>query len=201
MHKKYLFTEKSKLAYNIPIIIYTEIVLRIISYIIERCLFNYSDQLIELKAQLDFSIEIQQDSNINIANTDESNNNKENSNKNEKFIFSQKIEKYFVIKKIIFYIIAIILNLFYIYFCACFFAVYKETQRLIGIDLGIGQILDLITCLIKCLIIFSIRSFSITCDSKIWKTILKIIGFLFIELVLEIGIILIEQEILEIMEI
>ena len=101
---------------------------------------------------------------INYANTDNNNqientndNNRSKKTKETKEEMARKIKKSFRRNRIIFYIIILIFQLFSWYFISSFCALYKKTQKHLGMDIGIGIGIDLISSLFISFYILIIR--------------------------------------------
>ena len=88
---------------------------------------------------------------------------------------AKSIIKSFKIRKIIFYVLIVLINIFSWYYASCFCAVYRATQKHLFIDFIVGRLIILINCLIACLINIIIKVIVIKGNySKIKKYILKI---------------------------
>ena len=93
--------------------------------------------------------------NNQIQNTND--NNRSNETKKEKEEMASNIETNFRRNRIIFYVIILIFQLFSWYFISCFCALYKKTQKHLGMDIGFGIGIDLISSLFISFYILIIR--------------------------------------------
>ena len=179
MHKIYEDNGDYTILYQLPTIFISNISMKIISIIFGN-IIDYQDDFIELKNNLNYitntnkskKIEEKNNENLNkvkienirndiIITDDRLIENKKidilksiRNKNNEKEDFGDKIRISFLRNRIIFYIIIIILNIFSWYYASCFCAVYKKTQKHIFFDFLYGIPINLISCLLACIINF-----------------------------------------------
>ena len=226
MHKIYEDDGEYNILYRLPKIFISDLIMNIISYIFVG-LIDYQGNFVELKNNLNKNINNNDIKNNDIKNNDikiiDNENNKnfyqpeiteeelitkkknnileliknKKNEKNEKIELGNKIRKSFLINRIIFYIIIIILNIFNWYYASCFCAVYKKTQKHIFFDFLYGIPINLISCLLACIINIILRILIIkgnySCFRKYFFTIInyslisfiieKLIEFVIIKLI------------------
>ena len=226
MHKIYEDDGEYNILYRLPKIFISDLIMNIISYIFVG-LIDYQGNFVELKNNLNKNINNNDIKNNDIKNNDikiiDNENNKnfyqpeiteeelitkkknnileliknKKNEKNEKIELWNKIRKSFLINRIIFYIIIIILNIFNWYYASCFCAVYKKTQKHIFFDFLYGIPINLISCLLACIINIILRILIIkgnySCFRKYFFTIInyslisfiieKLIEFVIIKLI------------------
>jgi hypothetical protein len=122
----------------------------------------------------------------------------ENNSKNDKKIkdsekvsskdeIIEKIKKSFKWRRIIFYIIIIILGLFSWYYASCFCAIYNKTQKHLYLDFLFSIPMSFGSCFISCFFILLIKLLIKTGEySCIKKWVGKIFGYEIISLIIEI---------------
>ena len=147
MHKIYEENGNYNFGYKIPLIIIADIASNLGYALFEVLLIDIQEKLIELK-----------------KNMDETERNK----------LAIKIEKKFKIKRIIFYIISFLLQIFVWYFISCFFALYTNTQIQLLLDFLIGLGFNAGKLLIKTAFNLSFKCCAVKCKSNS-----KILRFLF----------------------
>ena len=129
--------------------------------------------------------ENKKEENENISKNDKKIENSENASSKDEII--EKIKKSFKWRRIIFYIIIIILGLFSWYYASCFCAIYKKTQKHLYLDFLFSIPMSLGSCFISCFFILLtkllIKAGEYSCIKK-W--IGKIFGYEFISLIIEI---------------
>ena len=215
MHRLYEDDGEYNILYRLPKIVIADLSMKLMAFLLEL-LIDYQEKLIDLRNDLGNSKsndKIINEKNIlfgkgkkrrhikNRKNRKEiieigKNKNIENSiNKKRKNIKNTKDEKgrnirnSFNFRKIFFYIINIILNLFGWYFISCFCAVYHNTQKSLLKDFLISIPLNFISCLLFCLVYLILQIFIIKGGySRIKKIILKIFKNPFISFIIELGI-------------
>jgi len=215
MHRLYEDDGEYNILYRLPKIVIADLSMKLMAFLLEL-LIDYQEKLIDLRNDLGNSKsndKIINEKNIlfgkgkkrrhikNRKNRKEiieigKNKNIENSiNKKGKNIKNTKDEKgrniknSFNFRKIFFYIINIILNLFGWYFISCFCAVYHNTQKSLLKDFLISIPLNFISCLLFCLVYLILQIFIIKGGySRIKKIILKIFKNPFISFIIELGI-------------
>ena len=179
MHLIYEEEGKYNFLYNSPQIIAQDIVMKLYSMLLEW-LIDLQDEFIELKNNLN-----------NIKDKRTIINNRFNRFNNDIIEEWDKKEKYFKIKKVIFYNIIIIINIFIYYYASSFCSIYKSTQKYLIKDFLNGQLTSLIFCLFSCFINSIIKiiflKFKYGKSKKKLYNILKHWSILFIlEIILEI---------------
>ena len=162
MHLLYKEEGKYNFLYNCPQIIAQDLAMIFFSFLFER-LINYQKNFIKIKNDL----------------------------KNIKLKTEFTIDYLLGKKRITFYIIILIVNLFGWYYISCFCVVYKNTQKFILLDFLFAILFNLITNIFYCLIKVSIKFILIKSKyGKINKIIFKILTdgkfYFFIEFGLEI---------------
>ena len=165
MHKLYEDYGKYNLLYRLPMIVISDLSMKLMSIILE-ILIDFQEKFIELKIYLGSS--------KNIENI-----------KDEK---GRSIKKSFKIRKIIFYIINIILNIFGWYFISCFFAVYHNTQKFLFFDFLLTIPTNIISCLLYCLLYLCLHILIKGDYSNKKKIILKFFKFPVVSFIIEIAI-------------
>ena len=99
----------------------------------------------------------------------------------------EDFQKKMKIRKIILYIIIIIIGLLGWYYASCFAAINKNTQIHLIFDILIGLAMDLITIVLYCLLIISIKSLLQKGEYSKWKkNVYNVIKFSVIDLLIEI---------------
>lgn len=137
MHRIYEDDGEYNLLYRLPILFFSDFISWIICVLLEILITN--------KNQLD---KIQKD----IKNEKIKINIKDNDfliNKNSLIIIFREFNYKFKIKRIFFYIITLLLNIFSWYYISCFFSVFYNTQKHLLIDFGINFLMNVIILLIK----------------------------------------------------
>ena len=180
MHKIYEDNGKYDFIYRLPILLFSDIISFIFSFSLSKIILN-KNQLKDFKN--------------NINNIRTISNNKtiisiSYKKKLESIIINFK--RCFLIKRIIFYIICIIISIFGWYYISCFSAVYQNTQKHIFQDFGSGLLMSL-------LILFLKSFFLILCEIIPFLKSLLFIFYIdwitiFIEILFEILIILFSQK-------
>ena len=160
MHKIYEENGNYNFGYKFPYIAFADIVSTIGYCLFEKILLNFQDNLIKLKTEMD---EI------------------------ERNRIAINIEKKFKIKRIFFYIISFLLQVFIWYFISCFFALYQNTQIQLLIDFCIGLIFNIGKLLIKTIFNLSFKCCAIKCksNSKILNYIFNIMNIKFFNILFE----------------
>jgi hypothetical protein len=112
-----------------------------------------------------------------------------NNNEKQKEKQAEKIEKSFRCKRIFFYILTILIDLFSFYYITCFCTIYENTQKYLFLDFLIDIPINLSNCLIYCFIHLIIKMLIIKGEFSIIKNmILIILGNEFFNFLLEIRI-------------
>ena len=149
MHKIYEESGNYNFYYKLPLILIADIASNLGYALFEVLLIDFQGKLIELK-----------------TNMDEIERNK----------LAVNIEKNFKIKRIIFYIISFLLQIFVWYFISCFFALYSNTQIQLLIDFVIVLGFNVGKLVIKTIINLYFKNFAV--NNK-FKCNFKILSFIF----------------------
>jgi len=207
MHRLYEDDGKYNMLYRLPKIVISDLSMKLMSILLEL-IIDYQDKFIELKINLEISKSdddktiIEKKENIkekkrrSIKNRkDEKQIIKDNKIKKEKNIEDIKtkkgsnIKKSFKHRRIFVYIINIVLNIFGWYFISCFCAVYHITQKFLLIDFLISIPMNIISCVLNCLLFLILHILIIKGGySNIKKYLLKAFKFPIISFIIEIGI-------------
>ena len=171
MHRLYEDDGKYNLIYRLPKIVISDLSMKIMTFILE-VLIDYQEEFIELKNYLGKKKIKKEEKRRNINNP--------------KDFKGRTIKKSFQYRRIIFYIINIILNIFGWYFISCFCAVYHNTQKFLFFDFLSSIPMNIISCLLYCLLYLTLHILIIKVDdSRIIKIIYKICKFLIISFIIE----------------
>ena len=128
MHLLYKEEGKYNFLYNSPQIIAQDLAMILFSFLFES-LINYQENFITIKNNL-INIDVQ---------------------------IRYRTDYMIVKKRITFYIIILIINLFGCYYISCFCYVYKSTQKYILKDFSYAIAFNLLSCIFYCLIKVSIK--------------------------------------------